>query len=341
MLIRYLTYNYFKFLTIFLFLFLITVWVSQIIRILGFGLSTENINEIISLTLLALPSYVINVLHLIILFSSFFVNYKLNNSSEIKIINQYVNQFKINYSIKFFNLFLIIIILINSELFSQLTYGEYKNKEVELRNKVNIQTNGSNKQVSLNNEFLMAYEKNDENIFFNTTTIIYREDLLIISEKSEISFEDNKINLEFINGNRISTSDIEKSNTKFEKFYFYINRESENEIFPDKESFSIIQLLKKKDSKLNSYGHSKVINYALLIIILINIHKVLFALNHKNFYNYKNLKIVFLFLIFTTIGLALNKFLLLGKINLTIYYFFGILMIFIFHIVYNKIYDAN
>ena len=341
MLIRYLTYNYFKFLTIFLFLFLITVWVSQIIRLLGFGLSAENINEIISLTLLALPSYVINVLHLIILFSSFFLNYKLNSSSEIKIINQYVTQSKINYSIKLFNLFLIIIILINSELFSQLTYGKYKVKEVELRNKLNIQTNGTNKQVSLNNEFLMAYEKNDENIFFNTTTIIHPEDLLIISEKSEISFEDNKINLEFINGSRISTSDSEKSNTKFEKFNFYINKQFKNEIFPDKESFSVFQLLEKEDSKLNSYGHNKVINYALLVIILVNIHKVLFTLNNKNSYNYKNLKIIFFYLIFTTLGLVLNKFLLLGKINLIIYYFFGILMIFVFHIVYNKIYNAN
>ncbi len=341
MLIRYLTYNYFKFLTIFLFLFLITVWVSQIIRILGLGLSAGNINEIISLTLLALPSYVINVLHLIILFSSFFLNYKLNNSSEIKIINQYITQSKINYSIKLFNLFLIIIILINSELFSQLTYGEYKVKEVELRNKLNIQTNGTNKQVSLNNEFLMAYEKNDENVFFNTTTIIYPEDLLIISEKSEISFEDNKINLEFINGSRISTSESEKSNTKFEKFNFYINKEFKNEILPDKESFSIFELLENKDSKLNSYGHSKVINYALLIIILINIHKVLFTLNSKNSYNFKNLKIIFFYLTFTTLALVLNKFLLLGKINLIIYYFFGILMIFNFHIVYNKIYNAN
>jgi predicted metallopeptidase len=318
-----------------------TVWVSQIIRILGLGLSTDNINEIISLTLLALPSYVINVLHLIILFSSFFLNYKLNNSSEIKIINQYVTQSKINYSIKLLNLFLIIIILINSELFSQLTYGEYKIKEVELRNNLNIQTNGTNKQVSLNNEFLMAYEKNDENIFFNTTTIIYREDLLIISEKSEISFEDNKINLEFINGSRISTSYSEKSNTKFEKFNFYINKKFKNEILPDKESFSIFELLENKDSKLNSFGHSKVINYGLLFIILFNIHKVLFTLNSKNSHNFKNLKIIFFYLAFTTIALVLNKFLLLEKINLIIYYFFGILMIFSFHVVYNKIYNAN
>lgn len=318
-----------------------TVWVSQIIRILGLGLSTDNINEIISLTLLALPSYVINVLHLIILFSSFFLNYKLNNSSEIKIINQYVTQSKINYSIKLFNLFLIIIILLNSELFSQLTYGEYKIKEVELRNNLNIQTNGTNKQVSLNNEFLMTYEINDENIFFNTTTIIYPEDLLIISEKSEISFEDNKINLEFINGSRISTSDSEKSNTKFEKFNFYINKQFKNEILPDKESFSIFELLENKDSKLNSFGHSKVINYGLLFVILFNIHKILFTLNSKNSRNFKNLKIIFFYLTFTTIALMLNKFLLLEKINLIIYYFFGILMIFSFHLVYNKIYNAN
>jgi hypothetical protein len=74
---------------------------------------------------------------------------------------------------------------------------------------------------------------------------------------------------------------------------------------------------------------------------LIDIPPLLFTLNSKNSHNFKNLKIIFFYLAFTTIALVLNKFLLLEKINLIIYYFFGILMIFSFHVVYNKIYNAN
>ena len=112
-------------------------------------------------------------------------------------------------------------------------------------------------------------------------------------------------------------------------------------VTPKIREFIESELLENKDSKLNSYGHSKVINYGLLFIILFNIHKVLFTLNSKNSHNFKNLKIIFFYLSFTTIALVLNKFLLLEKINLIIYYFFGILMIFSFHVVYNKIYNAN
>jgi len=292
MLPRYLIYNYIKYLTIFLFSFLITIWASQTIRLLEIGVSYNDLFEIVYLTILLIPSYIINIFHLILIFSVFFLNYKFNNTNELFIISQYVKRKLISKNFLIINIIIFLILIINSEYISQHLYKDYKQKEVELRSEFKVQVQNSKREFKLDDHFVIFFDKFEDDIFFNPKAIIFSDDLLVESENAKITYNDNKINLEFYNGSRVSSSKKEKSITNFLKFNFYIENNSEEIVYPDKESFSVYELLKQDDKKLNVAGHSKIINYIVILIVLINIHRVVNAINLKNQTNYRNLKLL-------------------------------------------------
>ena len=175
---------------------------------------------------------------------------------------------------------------------SQNFYKDYKEKEVELRGEFKIQVQNSKQEFKLDDHFVIFFEKFENDIFYNPKAIIFSDDLLVESESAKISYNDNNINLEFFNGSRVSSSKKEKSITNFLKFNFYIENNSEEIVYPDKESFSVYELLKQDDKKLNVAGHSKIINYILILIVLINIQRVVNTINLKNQTNYKNLKLL-------------------------------------------------
>src|SRR5210317_1711667 len=88
----YIIYNYFKYILIILLIFIGLIWLSQIIRILEFQYSISNqIVEIASTTLLALPSFINPLVPFLILIGSFMLNSKIKNSNEIIILKQYLS----------------------------------------------------------------------------------------------------------------------------------------------------------------------------------------------------------------------------------------------------------
>ena len=124
----------------------------------------------------------------------------------------------------------------------------------------------SKQEFKLDDHFVIFFERFENDIFYNPKAIIFSDDLLVESESAKITYNDNRINLEFFNGSRVSSSIKEKSITSFLKFNFFIENNSEEIVYPDKESFSVYELLYQDDKKLNVAGHSKIINYILIII---------------------------------------------------------------------------
>ena len=341
MLPRYLIYNYIKYLTIFLFSFLITIWASQTIRLLEIGVSYNDLFEIVYLTILLIPSYIINIFHLILIFSVFFLNYKFNNTNELFIISQYVKRKIISKNFLVINIIIFLILIINSEYISQHLYKDYKQKEVELRSEFKVQVQNSKREFKLDDHFVIFFDKFEDDIFFNPKAIIFSDDLLVESENAKITYNDNKINLEFYNGSRVSSSKKEKSITNFLKFNFYIENNSEEIVYPDKESFSVYELLKQDDKKLNVAGHSKIINYIVILIMLINIHRVVNTINLKNQTNYRNIKLLIFLLTFIIANSFLNKILTLDTINNLIYYCFNIVLLILLQLGIWKTYDYS
>ena len=85
----YIIYNYFKYILIILLIFVGLIWLSQIIRILEFQYSISNqILDIASTTLLALPSFINPLVPFLIIIGSFMLNSKIKNSNEIIILNE-------------------------------------------------------------------------------------------------------------------------------------------------------------------------------------------------------------------------------------------------------------
>tara|TARA_Y100001958_G_C21210863_1_gene536584 strand:- start:269 stop:1294 length:1026 start_codon:yes stop_codon:yes gene_type:complete len=341
MLPRYLIYNYIKYLTIFLFSFLITIWASQTIRLLEIGVSYNDLFEIVYLTILLIPSYIINIFHLILIFSVFFLNYKFNNTNELFIISQYVKRKLISKNFLVINIIIFLILIVNSEYISQQLYKDYKQKEVELRSEFKVQVQNSKREFKLDDHFVIFFDKFEDDIFFNPKAIIFSDDLLVESENAKITYNDNKINLEFYNGSRVSSSKKEKSITNFLKFNFFIENNSEEIVYPDKESFSVYELLKQDDKKLNVAGHSKIINYIVILIMLINIHRVVNTINLKNQTNYRNLKLLIFLLTFIIVNSFLNKILTLDTINNLIYYCFNIILLILLQLGIWKTYDYS
>ena len=341
MLPRYLIYNYIKYLTIFLFSFLITIWASQTIRLLEIGISYKDLFEIVYLTILLIPSYIINIFHLILIFSVFFLNYKFNNTNELLIFRQYIKEKLIKRSFIIINIIIFFILFVNSEYLSQNFYKEYKQKEVELRGEFKIQVQNSKQEFKLDDHFVIFFERFENDIFYNPKAIIFSDDLLVESESAKITYNDNRINLEFFNGSRVSSSIKEKSITSFLKFNFFIENNSEEIVYPDKESFSVYELLYQDDKKLNVAGHSKIINYLLIIIILMNIHKIIKTINLKNQTNYKNLRLLFYLLGFIVINSFMNKILIIGSINTYMYYTLNIFLLILLQMGIYKTYDNS
>ena len=341
MLPRYLIYNYIKYLTIFLFSFLITIWVSQTIRLLEIGISYKDLFEIVYLTILLIPSYIINIFHLILIFSVFFLNYKFNNTNELLIIRQYVNEKRIKRNFLIINLIIFLLLCLNSEYFSQKFYKDYKQKEVELRGEFKIQVQNSKQEFKLDDHFVIFFEKFENDIFYNPKAIIFSDALLVESNRAKITYNDNRINLEFYNGSRVSSSKKEKSITNFLKFNFFIENNSDRVVYPDKESFSLNELLSQNDTKLNVAGHSKIMNYLLILLILFNIHKVINSINLKNQTNYKNLKLLVFIIGYIVINSFFNKIFIAGTITNHMYYILNFIFLTFLQLGIYKVYDNS
>lgn len=296
------------------------VWLSQVIRLidLKFSLSTQ-IFDVLSTTILVLPSFIGTIINFILLISLLYLNFYLNSSGQNFIINQYLD-FKNKIAIlTIYKLTLIIIFFISLEIISPKLYEMYKLKELDIRNNLKLGL-PSSKEFHIENELSIFYNFADNSFFSDVEALIYKDNQFIKSESAYIEMDKLGFNIIFINGVRIKMNNLEKSKTTFEKFTYNIIKENLQELLLDKEHFNTIQLLKNTEKDFKNYGHSRIVQYLIFISLILLSNNIIFKNHDRNSKDYKKV-ILFINLIFLYL---LNSYLLyeLNGGNITIYTFY-------------------
>ena len=301
-----------------------------------FSISSQ-IFEIILTTLLVLPSFINPLLPVLLILSYFYFNYVINNTSEVKIINQFVSKKEKYKWILIINFLIITLFFINSEIISPKLYSEYKINELKVRNNLKIGLPTKN-QFHIGGDLSIFFQIKNKNIFEDVESILLKEGQFIKSEFANIEYDKSGVNIIFYNGFRIKLNQFEKSKTIFEKFTYHIEKEINDKLSFDKEHYNTSQLLNHEEIDFKNSGHKRIYYYFLLLVILVFSERVIF--DHNN--NYSKLKkiklftfLMMLYLINTYLIYKLDK----SQINIIFYYIINILGLFSFSLYLNKYSD--
>lgn len=300
----YIFFNFFKYLLATSLFFIFLIWISQTLKIFSVQLSDPlEILDILIISVNILPSYFSPLFPLLIIFSSIALSYKLINTNEIFIFRIYID--KINFLKIFISISLIVLIffLFNKEVFGPKTYKIYKEKELDIRNKLKLGFQNKN-EFHIGEDLSLFFEFSDKNNFKNVNAIIYNENKFIKSNNAILEFNENTLNIIFSDGERVILNNNEKSFTKFEKFTYSIKNEKIEKLLYDKEHFTTLELLKSNEREFITQGHNSIYQYFFLISILLISQRLIF-MNNKN--NYKKNNILAIFSVLTLI--VINSFL--------------------------------
>jgi len=337
----YIFFFYFKYLLSFFLIGMTLIWFSQILRILDLKFSISNqLDSIIITTFLVLPNYSNPLLPIIMLITLTSLNYSINNNNEILIFNQYLSENNKKLINIITQLLLILIFFINNEIISPKLYELYKKKELEIRNNFKLGTSKEN-ELHINEELSIFFEGRKKNHFQNVDALIYKDNLFIKSKTADIEFGINSANIIFYDGERIEINTKNQNKTVFKKFSYGINKTNIDNLLYDKDHYNTLELLKSDKKDFINYGHYKIFNYLLVLIIALYAHKIIFI---NNYYKKSKSKNLFLYL-FLLIIYTINSF-LIYKLNQESfkpfqYYIINILILLIFVKYLNYRYNDN
>ena len=317
----YIIFNYLKYISINIVIFIGLIWLSQILRILELQQSiTTQMMDVVTTTLLVLPSFISPLMPFLLVIAGFFLNYKFNTSNEIIILKQYFS-LKNNFLLSIFlSVGIITLYLINNEFFSVNLYQKYKVKELEIRNNLKLGI-PSVSEFHIENEVSIFFEKQSNNKFYEVEAIIFEDGQFINSNKVEIEIDKKNYNLIFYKGERIILNEKEKSKTIFDKFVYSIENNEIEMLMMDKEHFNTLQLLEKEDIDFYHHAHNRIYQYFLVLVIALASFKIiLLYFSKKNIFKYY----AFLFLIVLFIQ-VINSYLIFllnnnSYFNLSYYY---------------------
>ena len=257
------------------------------------------------------------------------LNYKISISNEIIIFKQYFSNKDIQFLFKILFIVIFLIVLLNNEIFSKISYEKYKIKELEIRNNLKLGSPSKN-EFHIDDIVSIFFKNKEKEIFYGINAIIYPENQFINSYSAEIELSKSNFNLVFYNGERLILNEQEKSKTKFDKFtYTLINKKYEM-LFKDKDHYNTLELIKHEKKDFRNHGHNKLSQYLFLLFVFITSFKIIFYFkNKKNNYVIK----IFIFLLFLMIQI-LNSYLLYLLDNsenfiLIFYYLINIIVFFI------------
>ncbi len=272
------------------------IWLSQIIRILEFQYSISNqILDIASTTLLALPSFINPLVPFLIVIGSFMLNSKIKNSNEIIILKQYLSIRDMRVLFKLLIFFTFIIYTINNEIISKKFYEKYKFKELEIRNNLKLGSPVQN-EFHIDDIVSIFFNKKDDNIFYGIEAIFYNQNQFIVSESVLIELSKSNFNLVFSNGERLILNKIEKSKTVFDKFTYTLESKKYEDLYMDKDHYNTFELISHPENDFRNHGHNKIIQYFFLLLIsLVSLKIIFFYENKKN--NLFNFSFIFLLIL--------------------------------------------
>ena len=310
----YIIYNYFKYILIILLIFIGLIWLSQIIRILEFQYSISNqILDIASTTLLALPSFINPLVPFLIIIGSFMLNSKIKNSNEIIILKQYLSIKELRVLFQLLIFFTFIIYAINNEIISKKFYEKYKFKELEIRNNLKLGSPVQN-EFHIDDIVSIFFDKKEDNTFYGIEAIFYNQNQFISSDSVLIELSKSNFNLVFSNGERLILNEIEKSKTVFDKFTYILENKKYEDLYMDKDHYNTFELISHPENDFRNHGHNKIFQYFFLMLVgLVSLKIIFFYKNKKN--NLLNFSFIFLLILSVQV---LNSYLiyLLGNFNL-------------------------
>ena len=275
-------------------MFIGLIWLSQIIRIIEFQYAVSNqIIEIASTTLLALPSFINPLVPFLILIGSFMLNSKIKNSNEIIILKQYLSSKSLRFLFQLLIFFLFIVFTLNNEFISKKFYNDYKIKELDIRNNLKLGTPAQN-EYHIDDILSIFFDMKDDSTFYGVEAIIYDQNQFIISDSVVIELSKSNFNLVFSNGERLILNEIEKSKTVFDKFTYTLESKKYEALLMDKDHYNTFELISHPDTDFKNHGHNKIFQYFFLIIVsLISFKVIFFYINKTN----NILRFSFIFLI--------------------------------------------
>ena len=266
----------------------------------------------------------------LLIFSSFFLNYKFNSSNEIIILKQYFS-FRDNLILcTVLSSVILVLYFVNNEIFSVNLYHKYKIQELEIRNNLKLGVPSSN-EFHIESEVSIFFEKQSNNKFYNVEAIIYEDGQFIKSQEANIEIEKKSYNIIFDKGERVIFNDSEKSRTIFDKFIYSIDDKEIEMLMLDKEHFNTIGLLNEVDKEFYYQGHNRIYQYFLTFIIVI--------VSFKIFFIYASKKSVFKYYTFLFISVLLiqvvNSYLIFllnnnSFFNLNYYYLINFILLLLF-----------
>ena len=302
-----------------LFIFLSISWLLQFTRLISLtNLIQVDIFTIFYLSIYLIPNLVTVILPIVIIFGLILSFLKLHRDKEI--ISMYALGLKTSAIIKalfFFAFITIIFLLIFSLYLSPKIYKEYKIKEYEIRNKIDIEKIIISNFIEINENIFLDFKKNNKK--FKEVFIKFKNDKdnFFYAEEATITNDVDKFIFKLFNGFRITIVEKNKiEKLEFENYKLNIknNNFKEYDNF-DKNTFSIFDDIKNKDY-LNIVN--KIADTIIVILIIL-----FFYFNNIKLYRFNFYYLTF-FLVISFSLLILNQIIK----NLEIDYILNILIIF-------------
>ncbi len=324
-----------------LIVFLLIVWLAQIVRYLDLSQSFSiQFNKVALITSYLLPNAISTILPIIIFFASCFFNYQLNQTNEIDIFKLYLSKNSLRLIIVITYFLLLIFYIINTEIISVKSYNKYKIEEIELRNQFKIKDNGN--EIYIKDKLNLIYESknNNNSVLKNVTTFLIDENVVIQSKEVKYIQSDKELLFTFIEGKRIASSKDEISHTDFDKLEYRIINNNLNAISFDKENYNFFELIKNKNIFFKKSAHRKIIDLLILIFILFLSSKIMtLSSKSKNLIKTYSLNLFFILVGFTFVSLLTNLF-ISNLISTPTYYAVNIFLLTVITFILRKKYAS-
>ena len=318
----YLFFQISKYFILILFIFLSIAWLLQISRL--FTVTNFLHIEVIDIILLSfylVPNIITIIIPFILIFGLLLCFIKLNRDNELISILSFgfgLKPFKV--TLIFFTLIVVIFFSILNFYLAPNIYGQYKDKEYNLRNTLNFNKISFSNFINLNQSTILDFNKNNnqyEDIFIS---FFDDKENIVYAKKGNITNKINGYNFQLSDGFKISidkNKQIEK--LEFKNYILKIDRKKVNngEII-DKNTFTIFDDIRSKNY----------INISFKVLDIILILYVIYLFYTNNLVNIKfNTKNIIYFSISSMTILIINQILKNSEINFLNYIFIIISLI--------------
>ncbi len=280
-----------KYFFLILFIFLSIAWLLQITRLFTItNFIQSDIFDVLILSFYLIPNLIAIIIPFILIFSLLLCFTRLNKDNElisILSLGMALKPFKI--SLIFFSFFILILFSILNNYLAPKIYEEYKKREYDLRNTLNIENIAFSNFLSLNKNTTLDFKKIKNE--YHNILINYKDskDNLIYAKKGNIINKNNHYKFQLYDGFKISI-DEKKQIEKLEFLNYILKVENNNIVLGkniDKNTFTIFDDINKKNYLNITFKFLDVILilYILFFFYINNLRKINFKIKNNIFFS--------------------------------------------------------